>query len=58
MLQALLGERRSWAEIAVALNRSPSSVVRRARQHGLIREESTRSDTNPDVILKERQADA
>lgn len=35
ILRALLRERRSWPEIAQALKRSTSSVLQRARQHGL-----------------------
>lgn len=34
-LQLLLAERRSWKDIALTLNRSISSVQRRAREHGL-----------------------
>ncbi len=34
-LQMLIEQNRSWSEIAMALNRSCSSVQRRAREHGL-----------------------
>jgi hypothetical protein len=34
-LELLLAERRSWQDIALTLNRSISSVQRRAREHGL-----------------------
>jgi len=34
-LQALLRERRSWSEIARALERSQTAVLQRARLHGL-----------------------
>lgn len=36
-LQFLLAEHRSWNDIALTLNRSISSVQRRAREHGLSR---------------------
>lgn len=39
-LRILIEQNRSWSEIAVALNRSCSSVQRRAREHGLVRSKS------------------
>lgn len=36
-LQLLLAEYQSWKDIALTLNRSISSVQRRAREHGLSR---------------------
>lgn len=36
-LRALVEQNCPWAQIAIALNRSCSSVQRRAREHGLVR---------------------
>ncbi len=36
-LRVLIEQNRPWSEIAAALNRSCSSVQRRAREHGLKR---------------------